>query len=508
MIFNLNEQKVLSDPSGSSVFKGEKDFNDIVVNLPDNIDGHTATELNYVMHFVDSDGGYSTKILTVDSSGEALKATATVSTSITSKAQAFYAYVLMTDDEETVIGKTNGVIVMIHPVPDEENEIIPPADADKIIKGLEEIVKEATDTIEEATEAISSKQDKLTAGENITITEENVISASSGSNDYTDLTNKPSINNVTLSGNKTSDDLSLQSKLTAGNNITINNGVISASGGVTSYEDLTDKPRVADANFNYFDIDKTLYFPDFDISLQGLLKQFSLKPLNSGKLENGDGYYVRETYKSTFNLNTPTLDMYGKWFYFDATNAIGLPSGIDVVTTRYENQNKKIMMYSCRACQIYDVVTNIDLPLLQEIYWTDSTLKNHYAIRTYIKKTDGTRLFTDWLELGSGGAQIVSGVVNANGTITFTDSDGNTFTTTGSSVIGADGFSPVATVTQTASGATVSITDKNGTTTASIANGQDGNDYVLTAQDKSDIADIVLSELPTTQGVLYGNTSN
>lgn len=31
---------------------------------------------------------------------------------------------------------------------------------------------------------------------------------------------------------------------------------------------------------------------------------------------------------------------------------------------------------------------------------------------------------------------------------------------------------------------------------------------VLTAQDKSDIADIVLSELPTTQGVLYGNTSN
>ena len=73
---------------------------------------------------------------------------------------------------------------------------------------------------------------------------------------------------------------------------------------------------------------------------------------------------------------------------------------------------------------------------------------------------------------------------------------------------GADGFSPVATVTQTASGATVSITDKNGTTTANISNGADGQDYVLTNQDKSDIADIVLSELPTTQGVLYGNTSN
>lgn len=31
---------------------------------------------------------------------------------------------------------------------------------------------------------------------------------------------------------------------------------------------------------------------------------------------------------------------------------------------------------------------------------------------------------------------------------------------------------------------------------------------VLTAQDKTDIVNIVLSELPTTQGVLYGNTGN
>lgn len=35
--------------------------------------------------------------------------------------------------------------------------------------------------------------------------------------------------------------------------------------------------------------------------------------------------------------------------------------------------------------------------------------------------------------------------------------------------------------------------------------GVPGNDYVLTAQDKTDIANIVLQELPTTEGVLYGN---
>ena len=41
---------------------------------------------------------------------------------------------------------------------------------------------------------------------------------------------------------------------------------------------------------------------------------------------------------------------------------------------------------------------------------------------------------------------------------------------------GADGFSPVATVTQTSSGATISITDKDGTTTADVSNGADGTD--------------------------------
>lgn len=41
---------------------------------------------------------------------------------------------------------------------------------------------------------------------------------------------------------------------------------------------------------------------------------------------------------------------------------------------------------------------------------------------------------------------------------------------------GADGFSPIATVTQTSSGATISITDKSGTTTANVTNGTDGTD--------------------------------
>ena len=76
-------------------------------------------------------------------------------------------------------------------------------------------------------------------------------------------------------------------------------------------------------------------------------------------------------------------------------------------------------------------------------------------------------------EISATGGAITSAVVNQNGTITFTMSDDSTVTTTGESVIGPQ-----------------------------------GDDYVLTPQDKTDIANIVLSELPTTQGVQYGNTSN
>ena len=43
-----------------------------------------------------------------------------------------------------------------------------------------------------------------------------------------------------------------------------------------------------------------------------------------------------------------------------------------------------------------------------------------------------------------------------------------------SSQNGEDGFSPIATVAQTGTGAVISITDKNGTTTATVTNGADG----------------------------------
>ena len=374
MIFNLNEQKVLSDPSGSSVFKGEKDFNDIVVNLPDEIDGHTATELNYVMHFVDSDGGYSTKVLTVDSSGGTLKATATVSTSITSKAQAFYAYVLMTDDEETVIGKTNGVIVMIHPVPDEENEIIPPADADKIIKGLEEIVKEATetietatDTIEEATEAISSKQDKLTAGQNITIDEDNVISAEGGVTSYNDLTDKPQINSVTLSGNKRNSDLGF-------------------------------------SNFYYGESNPPIY--------------------TSSAYD--DYYQLNDIWINTITNTAFRLDYRGKYelLWHPLRVKVFLDGG---TPPKYEDEITNSHRYNAGDLWIDRGSTDGVRPS----YYLDKGIYICLGSQRQSTPPYG-RYNISWFRLDT---RIIGATVNDDGTITFTDSDGNTFTTSGSNLV-------------------------------------------------------------------------
>ena len=55
-----------------------------------------------------------------------------------------------------------------------------------------------------------------------------------GGSDYTDLTNKPSINDVTLEGNKSLSELGVQATLTSGTNIkTINNESILGSGNIT-----------------------------------------------------------------------------------------------------------------------------------------------------------------------------------------------------------------------------------------------------------------------------------
>lgn len=96
-------------------------------------------------------------------------------------------------------------------------------------------------------------------GENISITQSGstmTISSTGGSggtSDYTNLTNKPSINNVTLSGNKSLSDLGIQP---SGDYITNTDYATSSNGGVVKVDDYygvddTDGGRIRASNYTY-----------------------------------------------------------------------------------------------------------------------------------------------------------------------------------------------------------------------------------------------------------------
>ena len=57
---------------------------------------------------------------------------------------------------------------------------------------------------------------------------------------------------------------------------------------------------------------------------------------------------------------------------------------------------------------------------------------------------------------------------------------------------GTDGFSPTANVQQTETGATITITDKNGTTTATVKNGKDGSGSTLTPSTAHDLGGVII----------------
>ena len=264
--------------------------------------------------------------------------------------------------------------------------------------------------------------------------------------DYDNLTHKPRINGHELVGDKSSDDLGLQNKLTAGENITIdeNDGIISASGGVTSYSNLTDKPQIN------------------GITLSGNKKNSDLGFSN---------FYYSKSNPPIYASSAADYQLNDIWINTNTNTAFRLGYK--------DNNNNKLLWYPLRV----KVFLSDGAPPQSEIVQTNSLIYNAGDIwidRTYYSGSTrpfyglnglyicvGSALQRDnqynikWYRIDN---EIQSAVVNQNGTITFTMSDGSTVTTTGESVIGSQ-----------------------------------GDDYVLTPQDKSDIAAIVLSELPTTQ---------
>ena len=137
-----------------------------------------------------------------------------------------------------------------------------------------------------------------------------------------------------------------------------------------------------------------------------------------------------------------------------------------------------------------------------------------------LAKKSGTDYDTEWVDQTGGGSGTpgedggyYQPNVDTSGNLTWTASKDDMPAVAGSNIMGpkgnpgADGFSPIATVTQTETGATISIQDATGTTTATITNGQDGapgadghtpikgTDY-WTESDKAEIVQEAASSIP------------
>ena len=363
---------------------------------------------------------------------------------------------------------------------------------------IPDLLKEAADALEDATEALGRL----------------------GS--YSNLEDKPQIDGVTLDGDQTPEELGLQKELTAGANILIDaNGNISVTG-VTKYKEELNYTQLDNCTENGVLYYTTIGGYDaFIVARNGFdhIRQFAIvgdkrlitrrkqketswQPAGEwsaweeiGGADDYNDLSNKPQIEGTTLSNNKTAAELGlqktistpdDYLQIYANGQLGFSSGLvikndvniipasrwrsgamQVVNT--QNDLTHYQQYLPQNCG-FGLYIRIGSMPVSEYYFADSG-------KIYVQTADyqGSWIVSGWREIG-GGSQIVSGVVNQNGTITFTDSDGNTFTTTGQSVIGPQGAP--------------------------------GDDYVLTAQDKADIANIVLQLLPTTQGVLYGNASN
>ena len=91
-------------------------------------------------------------------------------------------------------------------------------------------------------------------------------------------------------------------------------------------------------------------------------------------------------------------------------------------------------------------------------------------------RIDGLSAYEVWLENGNEGTEeeFLASLKGEKGDAGGIGPQGNPGTEGPQGPAGADGFSPTAIVEQTSTGAKITITDKNGTTTANVLNGKDG----------------------------------
>ena len=222
--------------------------------------------------------------------------------------------------------------------------------------------------------------------------------------------------------------------------------------------------------------------------------------------------YIREGAAATDDEgNPPTPSIYDQIMAaIEAGKLQGKPGedGVSptVSVTEIEGGHR-VTITDANKTQVFDVMdgSGFDIEIADDLYTRDQNIALSANMGTVLREKIDTDLLTVQKELqaeikqrvktvngvapdengnvvveGGGASVYVQEEEPSNapvGTLWYdTDEESSGGGNGGSGEPGADGFSPVATVTQTGSGAVISVTDKSGTTTATVFNGKDGKD--------------------------------
>lgn len=125
MILKLSKTKRLSFYRKTEIYIGEKDFDEIQVLIPSEVDENDTSELTFKLHLVNERGEYAIRALTVEKEGTKVVGSTSITADLTSVAQEFSVYIEMVKGNDEVIGKTNVLEIKVNPLPDEQGKIIP-----------------------------------------------------------------------------------------------------------------------------------------------------------------------------------------------------------------------------------------------------------------------------------------------------------------------------------------------------------------------------------------------
>lgn len=191
-----------------------------------------------------------------------------------------------------------------------------------------------------------------------------LVASSTGITDYERLNNKPSINSIELVGNKTSDDLNLQKKLTVGNGISISDdNVISvtAAGGVTSVNGQTGDVTIE------------------AVKNQNITVETETQSLDANLLKIWSG--TKEQYDAITSKDPNTI------YYTESPDTITTKDELNTVKTELD---EKITAETTRATEAESTLTTNITNLTNQV----NTLSGNVVDKTSAQEISGPKAFT------------------------------------------------------------------------------------------------------------------